>query len=132
MMHRFSSSPIRRLIAYVVLGFWSIVCVFPLYWVAITTLKQPHDIINGPVYLPFLDFRPTLESWTYILFNPDDDTWRRCGNSLLVAVTATGLTVMIGVLAAYALARLRLALTMRAIGAPSARLPSFSQRPPRA
>jgi multiple sugar transport system permease protein len=118
MMHRFSSSPIRRLIAYVVLGFWSIVCVFPLYWVAITTLKQPHDIINGPVYLPFLDFRPTLESWTYILFNPDDDTWRRCGNSLLVAVTATGLTVVIGVLAAYALARLRLALTMRAIGAP--------------
>ena len=114
-MPQFSSSPVGRFVAYVVLGLWSVVCVFPLYWVAITTLKQPRDIIDGPVYLPFLDFKPTLESWTYILFNPDDDTWRRYGNSLLIALSATGLTVMIGGLAAYGLARLRGGLEMRTI-----------------
>jgi len=118
MTPRFSSSPVRYIITYMVLGLWTVVCLFPLYWVAITALKQPHDIINGPVYAPFLDFRPTLESWSYILFNPDDDTWRRYGNSLLVSVAATGVTVMIGGLAAYGLARLRANITLRAIGAP--------------
>jgi multiple sugar transport system permease protein len=102
---------------YAVLGFWSLVCLFPLYWVAVTTLKTPPAIIGGPVYIPFLDFIPSLESWDYILFNATDDTWRRYGNSLLVAVAATGLTIVIGGLAAYGLARLPLKLSMRAIGA---------------
>jgi multiple sugar transport system permease protein len=118
LMLRFSSSPIRYLVIYALLGVWSLVCLFPLYWVAITTLKQPRDIINGPVYAPFLDFKPTLESWTYILFNPEDDTWRRYGNSLLVAIAAAGLTVIIGGLGAYGLARFRPTITVKAIGAP--------------
>jgi multiple sugar transport system permease protein len=114
---RFGSLRIGRLVAYVVLGAWTIVCSFPLYWVVITTLKHPEDIINRPTYLPYLDFKPTVESWAYILFNPNDDTWRRYGNSFLVAISATGLTVIMGGLAAYALARLRVDLPMRTIGA---------------
>jgi multiple sugar transport system permease protein len=105
-----------RVMTYAVLGFWSVVCLFPLYWVAVTTLKTPQAIIDGPVYVPFLDFIPSLDSWDYILFNATDDTWRRYGNSVLVAVSATGLTIVIGGLAAYGLARLPLNLSMRAIG----------------
>jgi multiple sugar transport system permease protein len=127
LMPRFRSSPVRWFTTYAILGVWSVVCIFPLYWVAITSLKQPQEIINGPVYLPFLDFKPTLDSWAYILFNPDDDTWRRYGNSLLVALAATGFTVTIGGLAGYGLARIRVNFTMRAITAPlSAAVLSFS------
>jgi multiple sugar transport system permease protein len=110
---------VRRFIIYAVLGFWSLICLFPLYWVAITTLKQSSQIINGPVYLPFVDFKPSLEAWSYILFNPDDDTWRRYASSLLVATSATGLTIILGGLAAYGLARLRVDVSIRTIGAAS-------------
>ena len=75
----------RQILTYLVLGLWSFVCLFPLYWIAATTLKQPLDVINGPRYLPFVDFKPTLDAWSYILFNPDDDTLRRYMNSVVVA-----------------------------------------------
>ena len=48
------------ILIYAVLGFWSLVCVFPLYWVAVTSLKGGPEIIGGPFYLPFLDFAPSL------------------------------------------------------------------------
>ncbi len=102
---------------YAILGLWTLVCLFPLYWVVITTLKRPPEVVNGPVYIPFLDFRPSLESWQYILFNPADDTLRRYANSVLVSVTSTGLTIAVAVLAAYALARFRDVLSARTAGA---------------
>jgi multiple sugar transport system permease protein len=116
-MPRLGSSRLGRLVIYMVLGIWTIVCIFPLYWVAITTLKHPGDIINGPTYLPFLDFKPTVESWAYILFHSTDNTWRRYSNSLLIAASATGLTVIFGGLAAHTLARRRVDLSIRTIGA---------------
>jgi multiple sugar transport system permease protein len=105
-----------RGLTYVALSVWTVVCLFPLYWVVVTTLKDPPAIIDGPVYLPFLDFRPSFDSWNYILFNPDDDTWRRYGNSLLVSIASTAITVALGGLAGYGLARLNLELSMRRIG----------------
>ena len=42
------------------LGLWTLVVLFPLYWVAITSFKLPIDVSNGPVYLPFIDFQPSL------------------------------------------------------------------------
>ena len=106
---------IPRLAVYGALGAWALVCLFPLYWVVVTSLKQTQDIVNGPVYLPFIDFKPTLRSWIYILFNPDDDTLRRFGNSLVVATVATGLTIALGGTAAYGLARLQLNFSARAV-----------------
>jgi multiple sugar transport system permease protein len=103
------------ILAYVPLGLWSLVCLFPLYWIAATTLKQPLDVINGPRYLPFVDFKPTLDAWSYILFNPDDDTLRRYLNSIIVSVGATALSVTFGAFAAYGLTRLRASFSVATI-----------------
>ncbi len=55
--HCLQSSMIKILI-YALLGFWSLVCLFPLYWIAVTSLKGDPEIMNGPYYLPFVDFTP--------------------------------------------------------------------------
>lgn len=106
---------VGRALAYAVLGCWAFVCLFPLYWIAATSIKPSIDVVDGPRYLPFVDFRPSLESWSFILFNPTDDTLRRYANSVIVAFGSTGLTVVIGALAAYGLTRLRAALSLQAV-----------------
>jgi multiple sugar transport system permease protein len=96
---------VGRVLTYAVLGSWSVVCLLPLYWVAVTTLKQPIDIISGARYLPWIDFKPTLDAWAFILFNPTDDTLGRYVNSIIVAFASTSITIVFGSMAAYGLRR---------------------------
>jgi len=93
--------PVGTFLTYVALGTWSVVCLLPLYWVAVTTLKQPINIISGARYLPWIDFKPTLDAWAFILFNPTDDTLGRYLNSIFVAFASTGFTIFLGSLAAF-------------------------------
>ena len=64
--HRRARRRSARSVSYVLLGFWAFVVLFPLYWVAITSLKLPIDVNDGPFYLPFIDFQPSLHAWQYI------------------------------------------------------------------
>ena len=63
----FDLSPPAKLGAYIVLIFWSFVVLFPIYWLAVTSLKLPVKIDRGPFFIPFVDFEPTLDAWDYIL-----------------------------------------------------------------
>jgi len=112
----FQCGGIASVATYTVLGFWAVVCLFPLYWIAATTLKQPLDVINGPRFLPFVDFKPTLDAWAYILFNPQDDTLRRYVNSVVVAFASTGLTVLFGGFAAFGLMRSLVSIPLAVAG----------------
>ena len=81
--------------------------IIPLYWVVITSLKLPIDVDNGPFYLPFVDFTPSLHAWHFMLVEIGRDTLRPYVNSIVVALSSTVLAVLIGSLAAYALVRIR-------------------------
>ncbi len=96
-----------KLIAYALLGLWSLVVLFPLYWMAITSFKLPIDVSNGPAYLPFIDFKPSLDAWRYIFVDLGPDTFRPYVNSLIVATCSTVAAVFLGSMAAYALARIQ-------------------------
>ena len=61
-----------NILTYAVLVFWSLVCLFPLYWVAVTSLKGDLEIMRGPFYLPFVDFTPSLDAWASILTYAND------------------------------------------------------------
>lgn len=63
-----SPSPLGMVISYLVLGIWTFVVLFPLYWLFITSFKTPIQVNSGPAYLPFVDFKPTLDNWHYIFF----------------------------------------------------------------
>ena len=41
---------LRTILIYGVLIFWALVCLMPLYWVVITSLKDPDAIMEGPRY----------------------------------------------------------------------------------
>jgi multiple sugar transport system permease protein len=105
-----------RVIAYGLLGLWTLVVLFPLYWMAITSFKLPIDVSNGPVYVPFIDFKPSLDAWHYIFVDLGPDTFRPYVNSLIIATSSTAAAVFLGSIAAYALARIEYRPPVAAVG----------------
>ncbi|MEU3556841.1 carbohydrate ABC transporter permease [Streptomyces fragilis] len=79
------------------------VFVFPVYWMFSTAFKQRGDIISEtPVFLP-LD--GTLENFRTAF--AADHFWTLVGNSVTVTVSAVLLSLLIGLAAAFALARMK-------------------------
>ena len=108
-------SPAGMVVSYLLLGAWAIVVLFPLYWLAITSLKTPIQVNGGPFYIPFRDFQPTLESWRYIIVDLGADTFRPYLNTVVVGLTSTTITVLLGSMAAYGLVRMRYRVRLGAV-----------------
>jgi len=102
-------------VSYILLGAWAVVVLFPLYWLVVTSLKTPLEVNGGPFYLPFRDFKPTLESWRYIFVDLRDDTFRPYLNTVVVGLTSTALTLLLGSMAAYGLVRMRYRVRLGAV-----------------
>jgi multiple sugar transport system permease protein len=105
-----SSSPFRPSLTtltftYAVLGFWSFVVLFPLYWLFITSFKTPAAVNQGPFYLPFVDYQPTLATWYDLLIVQQNFVLRPYINTFIIAGTAAFLALIIGASASYALSR---------------------------
>lgn len=99
-------APLPRVLVYGALLAWTFVVFFPLYWVLVTSFKEPLQVSDGPVFLPFVDFQPSLHAWKYILVETGRDTLRPYLNSMLIASLSTLGAVAIGSMAAYALTRI--------------------------
>src|SRR4051812_36069487 len=84
---------------------WSVVVLFPIYWLVVTSFKRPYDVDKGPFYLPFIDFQPTLDAWRYILVELGNDTLRPYLNTVIVGLTSSVIALVMGAAAAYALVR---------------------------
>ena len=98
-------SRFARLGTYTVLFAWAALCLFPIYWVANTSLKSVDDIGRPDGYLPFLDYVPTLDSWRFILFDHSENLVSRLFNSAIIGGAATVLTLTVSAMAIYALTR---------------------------
>ncbi|MEM7301464.1 MAG: carbohydrate ABC transporter permease [Pseudomonadota bacterium] len=94
-----------KLVVYGLLLAWTLFVLFPIYWLLITSLKGPAEVNSGPFYVPFVDFQPTLQAWKDLLIIDYEDTLRAYTNSIIISLTSTALSVLIGSMAAYALAR---------------------------
>ncbi len=101
----FVPSPLGMVLSYIVLGIWSFVVLFPLYWLLITSFKLPIHVNDGPVYLPFIDFKPSLHAWRYIFVDLRNDTLRPYANTVIVGLTSSVLSLALGTAASYALVR---------------------------
>src|SRR2546425_5508561 len=97
--------PLGALGSYLALGFWAIVVLFPLYWLAVTSLKLPIDVNTGPFYLPYVDFNPTLENWRYIFVDLRDDTFRPYLNTVVIPTSSPVPAPVIGAMARLGLRR---------------------------
>jgi multiple sugar transport system permease protein len=99
--------PGRKLLAYILLGVWTVVVLFPLYWIVVTSFKLPIQVDSGPKYMPFVDYQPTLDNWRYILVDLRNDTVRPYINTVVVGLTSSIIALALGSSAAYALVRFR-------------------------
>ena len=99
-------SPVGAILSYLILGLWAFLILFPLYWLVVTSLKISSQVAEGPFYIPFVDFQPSLDAWHYILVGDlSKDTLRTFTNTLIVAPVSALLALALGATAAYALVR---------------------------
>ena len=102
-----------KILVYAILGLWTLVVLFPLYWVLVTSFKIEVQVDSGPFYIPFVDFKPTLDAWNFMLLQ--NNTLGPYLNSIVVTLSSTVLALLIGALAAYALVRIRFEVKLAAI-----------------
>ncbi|WP_353474418.1 carbohydrate ABC transporter permease [Salipiger sp. H15] len=95
----------RRWLAFAACCAWFAFTIFPLYWVAITSLKTPPDVVGGPTYLPFVDFDPTLKAWRELFSGIRGEFYANFWSSAIVSVSSSVFATLLGAMAAYALVR---------------------------
>ncbi len=93
------------------IGRFTLLCVLsllflaPVYWMISTSLKPEADAIAQPVQ--WIPAHPTFSNYAEVLNSPDGNILRWTLNSLLVASVFTVLHLILCVLTAYPLARMR-------------------------
>jgi multiple sugar transport system permease protein len=101
----FRPSPAWMLISYLVLGFWTFIVLFPLYWLVITAFKLPVDVSSGAKFFPFIDYQPSMHAWQEMLFVPNNFVTKPYVNTIVIGISSALVSLFIGSLAAYALTR---------------------------
>ena len=86
--------------------FVAMIFFFPLWWSFSNSLRVPLDtfVVSG-LGLPWINFEPTLDNWRTHLSFPEAHL--AIYNSSIISLVSTGLALVIGLPAAYALARFR-------------------------
>jgi multiple sugar transport system permease protein len=82
-----------------------IVLLFPFYWMTMTAIKPKEQLLDLDTHNPFWTLSPTLEHITDLLFKTDYPLW--LWNTMFIAVSATVLSIVASVFAAYAITRIR-------------------------
>jgi multiple sugar transport system permease protein len=103
-MQRKKSSPVVTVLIWGVIAIAVVWVLFPFYWAFLNSIKKPADTFTN-TYIPFLQFQPTLEHWITELSTPE--IRRALLNSTIISLGGATLSVALGTLAAYALARFR-------------------------
>ena len=96
-----------RVLTYIVLLVWALICIFPIYWVLLASLKGEDAVMHGARYLPFVDFTPNLDAWAFILFDSHENLLWPLWNSLVISVAATCIATLLASMLIYALTRFK-------------------------
>ena len=104
-MNRNQGSLLTSIYTIIALGI-TMIFFFPLWWSFSNSLRIPKETftVTG-VGIPFINFTPTLGNWTHQLSFPEAHI--ALYNSSFIAVVSTALAIIVGLPAAYALARFR-------------------------
>ncbi|HEY3065110.1 MAG TPA: carbohydrate ABC transporter permease [Methylomirabilota bacterium] len=86
------------------LALFYVVALFPFTWMAATSLKTNAELYD-PKAMPLTIRHPSLVHYIDLLRETNFVTW--IANTMLVAVVATGISLLLGSMLAYPLARMR-------------------------
>lgn len=90
-----------EILRYLVLGIALVFFMFPIYWVFTTSIKFPGEFMSRPPIIIPKD--PTFNHYRLVMENKG---WPALTNSVIIASSATAISLIVGTLAAYSLARL--------------------------
>jgi len=93
----------RLLRLYLPLAFFLVAMLFPFYWMLITSIKPNRELYNARI-MPLIVHQPTLKHYVDLFTQTNFLTWTY--NTMLVAVVTTAISLMLGVMIAYPLARM--------------------------
>jgi len=85
------------------LGVALVFTLFPFYWMAVTSIKPNAELYNTQM-MPLLVQNPTLKHYIDLLSETPFLLWT--WNTMLVAVVSTAISLVLGVMLAYPLARI--------------------------
>ena len=88
------------------LGFFLLTGLAPFYWMLVTSLKPNAELYNKRI-MPLIVYHPTLKHYVDLLTETSFLTWTF--NTMLVAVASTAISLVLGTMLAYPLARMRFA-----------------------
>jgi len=101
----------RWVFLYLPLGAFVVVTLFPFYYMAVTSIRPDREMYipwNRPNFAPFWTLQPTLEHFALLFRETLFTRWLL--NTLIISILSTAIALFCGLLAAYALARLRFPL----------------------
>lgn len=90
---------------YFSLALFVLIAIFPIYWMVITAFKQDYDLVRPNANPFWFHSHPTLSHFSYLFNHTIYGTWLL--NTAVIAFFTVVITLILGVPAAYALARLR-------------------------
>ena len=88
------------------LGVSLVFCLFPFYWMAVTSLKPNQELYNRKI-MPLIVHQPTLKHYVDLLTETSFLEWT--WNTFVVAIVSTAISLLFGAMLAYPLARIRFA-----------------------
>jgi multiple sugar transport system permease protein len=94
----------RLLRLYLPLSVFVILMLFPFYWMLITSIKPNRELYSQKI-MPLIVYQPTLKHYIDLLWETNFLLWTY--NTLLVAVVSTVISLVLGTMMAYPLARMR-------------------------
>ena len=96
--------PIQRTVrVWLPVGFFLVLALFPFYWMAITSIKPNAELYNKNV-MPLLVHAPTLKHYIDLFTTTSFLLWT--WNTMLVATVSTAISLVLGIMLAYPLARI--------------------------
>ena len=104
-MSYLSTLPQRVVRVYIPLALIVFVLLFPFYWMTMTAIKPKEHLLDLDAHNPFYTLTPTFEHIHDLLFKTDYPQW--LWNTMYIAVSATILSLVASVFAAYAITRIR-------------------------
>ena len=96
----------RHIWIYAAITPYVVIAIFPIYWMALTALKQDPDLYRMDQFPLWFHLPPTLKHFTYLFYSTNYGAW--IVNTMSIAVWVAIITLLIAVPAGYALARLRI------------------------
>jgi multiple sugar transport system permease protein len=98
---------IKRVLIYIGLLFWALICLFPIYWTVTTSIKPKEAILQGPKYVPWVDFQPNDKGWYPLLYEPGQRAMflKHFKNTIVVSTVSALFATILGAMAAYGLSR---------------------------